>query len=252
MMTTKAKLLYKPRAVAFIDLLGFQEHVLALHENNQDDLQKVYQALQTMKRVKPNEERISKGEMIVTCFSDSVVLSSEPKNVAALIWRVGWLQAELLLYGILLRGGIAIGKTVHQNEILFGEGMVKAYHYESKVASYPRIVIEDAIIAKLQNDPMSLFISTDFDGCSYVDVFQFKANVPGAERLAADGYDPRQIYLKEVHKKILKGIESASKPEHKSKWKWLLFRYENYRKGPIDDFLCSLEKIKDLIPKSND
>jgi len=228
-MTIKEKLIYDLRAVAFIDLLGFRERVLSLREDNQDALQMVYHALQTMKRVKPTEKASSNGETIVTCFSDSVVLSSEPKNVAALIWRVGWLQAELLLSGILLRGGIAIGKTVHQNDILFGEGMVNAYHYESKVASYPRVVIENEVMTKLQNDPISLFISKDFDGCSYIDLFEFKANVPGAERLASDGYDPKQIYLEVVHKKILEGIESASRPEHKSKWEWMLYRFKNYQ-----------------------
>jgi hypothetical protein len=54
-----------------------------------------------------------------------------------------------------------------------------------------------------------------------VDVFKFDATSDSAEALAADGYDPRDIYFEEVEKRITAGLAKATKPEHRSKWKWV-------------------------------
>ena len=50
-------------------------------------------------------------------------------------------QSLLSQYGLLLRGGIAVGKPYQDNEVVYGPGLVKAYALESKYAVYPRVIM---------------------------------------------------------------------------------------------------------------
>jgi hypothetical protein len=53
------------------------------------------------------------------------------------------IQIKLIGYEILLRGGIVVGKLLHENNIMFGPAFNQAYDLESKSALYPRIVIDE-------------------------------------------------------------------------------------------------------------
>ena len=163
---------YIERAVAFIDILGFKERIFSM-QDDQVELKKVYDLLQEMKRAKRKASQFLDNKIEVSVFSDSIVLSAERQNAFELVWRSGWLQSQLLYLGFLCRGGIALGKVVHKDDILFGEGMIKAYHLESKVAVYPRIIIEDQIIEENRQDPLTMSIDTDADGCNFVAPFEF-------------------------------------------------------------------------------
>lgn len=43
---------------------------------------------------------------------------------------------------MLIRGGITIGKIIHNEEMVFGPGINRAYELESKYAIYPRIIFD--------------------------------------------------------------------------------------------------------------
>src|ERR1700734_1453383 len=53
--------------------------------------------------------------------------------------------------GFLLRGGITVGEVVHDDECVFGPGLVRAYELESKKAYYPRFVLDHDVAAELGN-----------------------------------------------------------------------------------------------------
>jgi hypothetical protein len=86
-----------------------------------------------------------------------------------------------------LRGGIATGSTYHKGNVVFGQGLINAFDLERYVAVYPRIVVDEMLVQRMQKrhadfvasaPPRSraqLHISEyamlrrDVDGCHFVD-----------------------------------------------------------------------------------
>ncbi|WIV13644.1 hypothetical protein [Proteiniborus sp. MB09-C3] len=85
-----------------------------------------------------------KGVMM-TSISDSLVFSIGLKERGAInkITKLLSVFTQTLLsqYGLLLRGGIAVGKLYHDSEVVYGPGLVKAYELEDKVSIYPRTIM---------------------------------------------------------------------------------------------------------------
>lgn len=86
--------------------------------------------------------------IMMTSISDSLIFSISVKERGAMnkLTKLisGFVQSLLLQYGLLLRGGIAVGKLYHDGEIVYGPGLVKAYELESKLAIYPRIIMDSS------------------------------------------------------------------------------------------------------------
>src|SRR5690606_5895550 len=89
----------------------------------------------------------------ISYFSDSLVLSAENSNacysilefICKLYIRI-WDE-----YKLLIRGGITIGKLIHEdNGPIFGSAMNEAYYLESKLAIYPRIIVSTTGFQSLQ------------------------------------------------------------------------------------------------------
>jgi hypothetical protein len=103
----------------------------------------------------------------MTTVSDAIVMSfpaEEQDNQFAVGSRslpilrcldaVFWLQRGLLSLGIRTRGGICRGQILHSRNFVFGEAMVRAYRLESRVAVFPRAVIDEEIIEALMSEPI--------------------------------------------------------------------------------------------------
>ena len=90
-----------------------------------------------------------------TAFSDSIVVSVRVDDnmnemASTLIVNLAYAGAMMLEKGILFRGGITIGNIIHKgNGIVFGQGLIDAYILETKNARYPRLVLSDKLIKKL-------------------------------------------------------------------------------------------------------
>lgn len=245
------KTLYEDRIVAFIDILGFGALVVSLAE--QPELhERLFYALTHIKSYKMTSQmdNTAHSDLEVSVFSDSIVMSAEKHNFNRIIWASGWLHAQLLGSGILTRGGISFGKTVHTDDILYGEGMLKAYKIESNAAVYPRIVLDPALINQIKGPSKYVFLKKDSDGLWFVDPFCFDPIFEGGNELAADGYDPHEIYLDQLSKHIENGIENAKQVDHFSKWTWLKLRFEAAREEYLrkgETKLSSLRKLQELI-----
>ena len=213
---------YENRIVAFIDILGFTNLISTLKDET-DLHRKLYRALSFIHSYKNNthnNDTIQSG-LDISVFSDSIVISSSVNNLSSIIWTCGQLQAELLYLGILSRGGISEGLTVHENDILYGDGMIKAYNIESKVAIYPRVVVDESVCKHAPKKVIEFFLKKADDGLLYINQFVFDAMCDGASDLAADGYDPRLLYFEEVEIQIEKNLVNANQLAHKQKWSWL-------------------------------
>src|SRR5438876_10132066 len=67
----------------------------------------------------------------------------------------------------LLRGGITVGDICHDDEVVFGPGLNRAYELESKVAVVPRIVVDEEVLRIGKIKGFHLFE----DGVHFLDPF---------------------------------------------------------------------------------
>ncbi|MBT1443080.1 hypothetical protein KJI95_00870 [Shewanella sp. JM162201] len=231
-MISDVKLEYEEKLVAFVDILGFSSLIGKIEED--EKLHKVlHWALTHINSYKRTSEmeNTAHSDLEVSVFSDCIVVTSDMNNFHALVWAVGWLQAQLLGGGILTRGGISIGKVHHSDGILYGSGMLNAYRIENSAAVYPRIVLDPIFSVRLPEKYKSVFLSLDFDGLYYIDPFTFNGSIGDVTALVEDGWDPHEVYLDEVGRHIENGIASAKRVDHRSKWTWLAVRYSVAREA---------------------
>lgn len=217
---------YSERIVAFIDILGFAQiiermaYAPELHKN-------VLRALKRIQSIKSYslQANTAQSDLQVSVFSDSIVISGENENLHGVVWTTIHLQCELLAMDMLVRGGISRGRTVHENDILYGEGMLKAYHLESRAAIYPRIVLDPPLVESLEKKYKALFLKEDTDGLWFIDPFTMGMVIGNADVYLEDGYDPHEESLKILGQRIQKNIQGLTDAAQIAKWTWLQKQY---------------------------
>ena len=132
--------------VAFIDVLGFKNLVL-----NEDEREKLDSFFETVKRVF-EILNIQKGQIKKFLISDSIILVIEDgeDNFKMLLRAIQKLQAYLALKDIWVRGAISSGDIYFEyspegEQIIYGEGLIRAYELEKK-AVYPRVILDPRLI----------------------------------------------------------------------------------------------------------
>lgn len=217
---------YATRAVAFVDILGFKD-LIASARGNQVAIKNLHWALHRIKIIEAwaSGENTAQKELEVSVFSDNIAISGALYQVPTLIWTVGYLQANLLLGGTLVRGGIAAGLLHHAEGVIYGEGLVAAYEMEQTSAVFPRVLIAPELMQGLNARVRKFLKQDEDDGLWFIDPFRFDATVGGAEELAADGWDPRALYFEEVRKKLHRQLETASSERVAEKIKWSIRRF---------------------------
>lgn len=130
--------------VGFLDILGFSAMVKS------DTNGTTPKFLHIFKDVFEELESIaSSSSPTVKMFSDSIIIEAElsSNNLLSVIDVSAQLQRLFLKRGILLRGGVAHGKHYSKKNIMFSEALINAYLIESKMARFPRIVIEENLLS---------------------------------------------------------------------------------------------------------
>ncbi len=274
---------YEERLVAFIDILGFKE-IVKQSENDLSKVELIYSVLNYLKnweitekwdlKLVEIEEDAQKrdvenfdirGKTNSTSFSDSIVVSVKVDNnvnemTSTLIVNLAYIGAVLFEKGILIRGGLTIGNLVHNdNGTVFGQGLIDAYQLESNYAKYPRIILSDKLLKKLNYPletkrnryPYHQYVERFNDGCvgfhqmKYYEVMQSWMEMTD---------DKLIISLKIIRKVIIGGLDiSFEKPDIYEKYKWLKAQYNKLI--IIDDFdfdTKTKENIKMKIRELNE
>lgn len=248
---------YEERLVAFVDILGFGALVASL--GSRPELHhRLHYALTYIKSYRESSRtpNTAHSSLEVSVFSDSIAITAEPLGAFSVLWACGWLQAQLLYSGILTRGGIASGPTFHEEDLLYGEGFLAAYQIESTSAVYPRIVVSPGVFDRLSPGMKKHFLDEDSDGLWFIDPFRFDAMAGGASELAADGYDPREVYFDEVGKHIANAQKEAKQLDHLAKWNWIANRYRlaasNYIRNRETNLAVLLKEAEQIAPGDAD
>lgn len=226
-MTSDIPIQYSKKIVAFVDILGFSSLVKRIEREPKlhNDLHWALTHIHSYKN----------WNVDASVFSDSIAISSEPKNIHDVIWVCVWLQAKLLGVGILTRGGIALGFAYHSNDIIYGKAMLDACLIEKSSAFYPRIALHPEVAKLLPEQYKNIFLDLDSDGLWFIDPFSLPINIEGnLDELVADGWDPHELFLNELGQHIEDEIKKVKEVNHLVKWEWLRKRYtlakENYLK----------------------
>lgn len=144
------ELAYEDRLVAFLDLLGFSKMVL---DGQDEDVEFVVNLIPDM--IKTHQGNVLRDDLQITTISDSIILSvkASPDEILKDLFNIcviiGNLQHELALNGYYMRGGISVGKIVHDSKrnLIVGPAYIRAYLLESKKCIVPRVVIGEEVVA---------------------------------------------------------------------------------------------------------
>jgi len=160
--------LYREKYVAFIDMLGFSNLVLC---SASDDAKKS-RILEAIERLKDTACPNPATGMIITYFSDCIVLSSDrsPRGLVDMLDSIRVIAENLLVVDMLVRGGLTVGAIHHDSQFMFGPAMIEAYQMESKQAVHPTILV-------------SAKVGADVDALGV------------CERLVHDDADPKRRYV---------------------------------------------------------
>jgi len=206
----------KYHIVSFIDILGFKEMVKSDCEQpgKSTFLKSIYNVHQEVK------EEFSRYGISITQFSDSIVLSIplSYENFILMLGTIQKLQKYLLEYKILCRGGIGYGKHFDEEDFIFSQGLIDAYYIESKVSSFPRIVISKELIElyKLE-ESYKEYLLFEVDQNYYIDYFSL-----------LDKSCLREL-LKEIASKVKFNSQSLI-----DKYKWLQDYYKFVFEEEVD------------------
>ncbi len=174
--------------IAYIDFLGMTNRMK--QKNSFDSLQILKFILA---RAKKNAAFItginSINDFDIKVFSDNVVIAQRIKKeklsdqIISVINLVSLIQFEAFFqFDYPLRGGITIGDLFIDGSIVWGTGLVEAYHIENNIANYPRVIVSPKIIKdyeKCEEKSINLFalIKEDIDGLWFVDYLMAAPNI---------------------------------------------------------------------------
>jgi hypothetical protein len=224
--------LYERRLVIFYDILGWRNHI----GKAGDDPKKIG----GLRRAILQHVRIAEHALDakVTTFSDNIVLSMPlTEDTGVLMTKIALMQLASALGGFLMRGGVAIGDVIHDDECVFGPALNRAYHLESQVAQYPRIVIDQDSVPQIDFQGKLL---RQEDGVSFIDPFnlpfvRFVQAIPADvnKNLLSAGLPPSgdrvrkaspSVFLRGILENLKRDIRSPLEDREWTKVAWLYDR----------------------------
>ena len=224
---------YEDRVVCFLDILGFADHIRhTIRQDGSDDEDKVKNianAFEVVRYLLDTDKPEQRDGNEVTQFSDSIVISfpiDEESGVFNALLGILWVQINLVLVGMLCRGGISRGKLIHTNKMLYGPAFVDAYRLESTAALYPRVILDQLIVEigtsaharhhfeEHERQSIMSLLSRDLDGMYYIDYI-----TKGQSELDDPELDyPKYLYA--LRSIIADGINN-DKPSIRIKYLWM-------------------------------
>lgn len=237
--TTMKKLKYENRVCLFLDILGFSEHVKQSVDKDGKEIAQKVSEIATLLELLPLKMKTFgniNSDRQITQFSDSIVISFQLNDKNAFIQLLDdiiQIVVNFILKGYLVRGGIAYGYLLHNDNIVFGPAMSSAYELESKIAIYPRIIFDRELVEELINNgdftlkslfydeaESSNFWKEDFDGKYYLNFLK-----------AAEIYmEPIYYYnhfLPELRKFITTALRNRSNQSVRTKYGWLKTKFNS-------------------------
>jgi hypothetical protein len=135
------------------------------------------------------------------------------------------LTFNLLAEGYFVRGAIVRGCLYHDDEMIFGEALVRAYDLETAVVKYPRIMIHSQVISKLPagvpSESCKSNVLVSDDGPMHLNVLS-RMNHDLSVMAGRPDQDPAtfQKYYDIKNKLYRRYLDALDNPAHFEKVKW--------------------------------
>ena len=141
----------------FLDVLGFANEILLSHKNKKSDehLNKFYQAFKTSASNFKSDSRMWETKI----FTDNIVLGAainsnrgldDEDYFGVMITSIMEYQLSMVLSNYFIRGGWTVGELYMDENIVYGESLITAYHLESKNADVPRIIFSEDMMKMIK------------------------------------------------------------------------------------------------------
>jgi hypothetical protein len=264
---------YENRYVAFVDILGFRNKVLA---SEQDDYlrRRILEVLTRMFLLKPIQHGIDtstgKYEKIEATshephayvFSDNILFTAERTagGLIFLLHNVQRLCGELLFtFSLLTRGAIVVGQVYDDNQVVFGPAAIDAIDLEKNKAEFPRILVSRGVVedhyryvsqkARVEWRPPGNIpeFRKDFDGDYHVDILRAEPtwHVPEIHKPGVTSSPTKVEWLKHVRAFIISRVaENAQDSKILEKMKWFVSYFNEVVSS--DSELC-IEAIEETF-----
>ena len=169
--------------VAFIDILGATN---AIKNSENISLSMVHQIYDgAIESFGPMNARKEFFRPEIKIFSDNIVVAVPYDDThtlenafLAVCIMSSVIQIDFLANGWLTRGGITAGSFFIDETMVWGKALVDAYHLESTVAYFPRVIVAPILAEKLdlsklviqdKNQRFSRFLKYSNDGFFFID-----------------------------------------------------------------------------------
>jgi hypothetical protein len=228
---------YEDRYCAFVDILGFRELVSHLGS----DISKVESLRHTLATVHQQPLQAGPSLFLDTDFrtqsiSDAVVISVAANigGLSELLHSLEVLTIRLLVDGYFIRGAVVKGRLYHDENMAFGEALVKAYQCEANIVRYPRImVLSDVVVDTRQLDHLPNVFGTSFkqadDGPMFLHVLRKMQAEMNALPLGPDNEESNVLGEYSQIKTMIEQRyrEAMDNPRHFEKVQWFAKYWNN-------------------------
>jgi hypothetical protein len=228
---------YKERYCAYVDILGFRGLLSKLHDGSREVrvlrnlLTKIHEPFQG-----DAENRYGNGDFRAQSISDAVAISTavNTDGLLHLFYVLEGLTIDLLFEGYFTRGAIVKGRLYHDAKMVFGDALVDAFHLESEVVRYPRIMVSSAVAQDVRNVKGRRYderIRQGVDGPNYLHVLRRMTDDIKEELLRDPNVDAEEsdelAYYVGIGQTIQGRFrEAVDNPRHFEKVQWFA-RYWN-------------------------
>jgi hypothetical protein len=236
--------IFTDHCVVFMDFLGFT-NILRNGDAKMAALLKVLKALRASNsHFQITSHAISDHygsvelRAAISAFSDHVVISCplqrmyidkglNENTIPYMIMDharrfIAEIAAVAFTLGLLVRGGITVGKLYHHEGVVFGQALVDAYRLESAVAVYPRVVVSSEMAGtpawRTEDRRM---VKRDFDGVYHLDYLHplIMSFSPGGINWIT-GLSKRMEIVQEEIQKTIADLQSKGLLKEAAKWGW--------------------------------
>jgi hypothetical protein len=237
--------IYPERFCAFVDILGFRGLVARLGKDvgTVESLRDILNEVHNPKI--PGVASPSSVDYRTQSISDAVAISTEatPEGLLMMFSVLTLMTENLLAQGYFLRGAIVRGNLYHDNSIIFGEALIRAYDLETNVVHFPRIMVNSDVLLKLPTShrlygACNSSIVMSEDGPLHLHVLLGMSREMNDSAVGADNEPATfQKYYDMKGKIERRFLDSVDTPAHFEKAKWFAAYWNRSLPGRSDSFL---------------
>lgn len=138
---------YEERYCAFVDILGFKGLVGSVERGTLSfaDLRDLLRSVHSAGESRGFVPQIGfhAADLRYQSISDAICLSSATRatGLLHLFWSMQHLSLMLLHKGYFARGAVVKGHIYHDDKMVFGDALIRAYTLEQTVVRFPRIML---------------------------------------------------------------------------------------------------------------